>query len=272
MKRKMRRRKTRAQREDKYDLYQRSVQEPEPDVSLIGRVFKQHFGRPPRLLREDFCGTAHLACEWVKTHAENRAWAIDLDPEPLEWGHQHNVAKLRPEQAARIKLIEGNVLDVGGSPVDVTAAFNFSYFLFDTRPAMRLYFEKARATLESEGLLILDAYGGADAQRASMEPRKQDGFTYVWDQHSFDPITHTCVNYSHFEVSDRSRMHRAFRYSWRLWSIPEILELLLEAGFRKTEVYWEGTDHSSGEGNGIFRRCEHAADDPAWVAYIAAIR
>jgi hypothetical protein len=65
MKRKIRRRKTRAQREDKYDLYQRSVQEPEPDVSLIGRVFKQHFGRPPRLLREDFCGTAHLACELV---------------------------------------------------------------------------------------------------------------------------------------------------------------------------------------------------------------
>ena len=49
-------------------------------------------------------------------------------------------------------------------------------------------------------------------------------------------------------------------------------ELLLEAGFRKTEVYWEGTDHSSGEGNGIFRQCERAAEDPAWVAYIAAIR
>ena len=272
MKRKMRRRRTRAQREDKYDLYQKSVQEPEADISLIYRVFKNHYGRQPRLLREDFCGTAYLACEWVRTRAENRAWAIDLDPVPLEWGYRHNVAKLRPEQAARIKLIEGNVLDVGGSPVDVTAAFNFSYFLFDTRPAMRRYLEKARATLYNEGLLILDAYGGADAQRASMERRKVDGFTYVWDQHSFDPISHACVNYIHFEFSDRSRLHRAFRYSWRLWTIPEIRELLLEAGFRKTEVYWEGTDHSSGEGNGIFRQCERAAEDPAWVAYIAAIR
>ena len=124
MKRKMRRRKTRAQREDKYDLYQKSVQEPEADISLIYRVFKNHFGRLPRLLREDFCGTAYFACEWVKTHMDNRAWAIDLDPVPLEWGYQHNVAKLRPQQEARIKLIEGNVLDVGGSAGDVSRGWD----------------------------------------------------------------------------------------------------------------------------------------------------
>ena len=261
-----------ARRADKYDLYQRSVQEPDADLQLITRIFRTHYGQWPRSLREDFCGTAYFACEWVKTHADNRAWAIDLDPVPLEWGYQHNVAKLRPQQAARIKLIEGNVLDVGGSPVDVTAAFNFSYFLFDTRPALRGYFEKARATLENEGLLILDAYGGAEAQRNCMERRKVDGFTYVWDQHSFDPIQCRGVNFIHFEFDDGSRIHRAFRYDWRLWGISELRDLLDDAGFSKSEVYWEGTDRKTGEGNDVFKRRECAEADPAWICYIAGIR
>jgi hypothetical protein len=270
-KKKKRPRRTRAQRADKYQLYEKSVQEPEADVLLIQRIFKNHYARPPRLLREDFCGTALLACDWAKRSPQNRAWGIDLDPVPLEWGRQHNLTALRPEQAARVKLIQGDVLDVGIESVDVTAAFNFSYFLWKTRRELRRYFEKARASLTREGLLILDAYGGGDAQRPSLERRKVDGFTYVWDQHSFDPISHSVTNYIHFEFSDGSRLRRAFRYDWRLWTLPEIRELLGEAGFRRTEVYWEGTDHDTGEGNGIFRQRERAPEDPAWIAYVAAL-
>ena len=262
---------TRARLADRYDLYERAVQEPDADIDLIRRVFRRHFGRPPHLLREDFCGTAVFACEWVKRHAENRAWGIDLDPVPLAWGREHHVAKLGPQRAARLKLIEGNVLDVGHERVDVTVAFNFSYFLFRTREALRVYFEKARATLLAEGLFVLDAYGGADSQRTQMEKRKVDGFTYVWDQHAFDPISHAVTNYIHFEFPDGSRIRRAFRYDWRLWSLPEIRELLLEAGFRSTEVYWEGADEN-GDGNGVFRQRERAPDDPAWIAYIVAVR
>jgi hypothetical protein len=261
----------RAQREDRYTLYERSVQEPDADISLINRIYKKHFDRPPRLLREDFCGTALLACRWAARHTENHAWGIDLDPEPLEWGRRHNVAKLRPNQAARVKLIEGNVLDVGHEKVDVTAAFNFSYFTFESRQALRHYFEQARATLGPEGLLMLDAYGGADSQRTGREPRRVDGFTYVWDQHRFDPITHSVTNFIHFEFKDGSRMPRAFRYDWRLWTLPEIQEILVEAGFRSTTVYWEGTDRKTGEANGVFSPREQAPDDPAWVAYITAL-
>jgi len=269
MKRRPRRR---AQQADRFELYEKSVQEPEADVRLIERIFRQRLARPPRRLREDFCGTAFFACEWVKRHPENRAWAIDLDPVPLESGRRRHLSRLTADQAARIKLIEGNVLDVGHDAVDVTAAFNFSYFLFLTRTELRRYFEAARASLLEDGLLMLDAYGGADAQRTSLERRSVDGFTYVWDQHSFDPISHAVTNYIHFEFRDRSRMRRAFRYDWRLWSIPEIRELLHEAGFRATQVYWEGTDHATGEGNGSFRPCARAPDDPAWICYIAAFR
>jgi SAM-dependent methyltransferase len=258
---------------DKHDLYQRAVQEPDADIPLIQKVFRNQFSRPARTLREDFCGTALLACRWVEKSSENRAWGIDLDPDPLEWGRLHNVGKLRPDQAARVKLIEGDVLDIGHESVDVTVAFNFSYFLFKERASLLNYLKHAYSTLNPDGALILDAYGGADAQRTSEETREvDDDFDYVWDQHRFDPIHNHVTNFIHFEFPDGSRIKRAFRYDWRLWSIPEIRELMQEAGFDKSEVYWEGTDRETGEGNDVFSPREQAPDDPAWICYIAGYR
>jgi SAM-dependent methyltransferase len=264
-------RKTEARQADRYTLYEESVQDPDADVELMGRIFRNHFGRPPRLLREDFCGTALLARRWVEKHRENRAWGIDLDPEPLAWGREHNVAALTPEQASRVKLIEGDVRDIGHERVDVTVGFNFSYFLFKTRPELRHYFEAARATLKDEGMLVLDAYGGADAQRTQEEERSVKRYRYVWDQNTFDPISHRAVNHIHFEFRDGSRIRRAFSYEWRLWTLPEIRELLVEAGFSVVEIYWENTDRETDEGNGVFTRRDKALDDPAWIAYIAAL-
>jgi len=258
---------------DKHDLYQKAVQEPDADIPLIQKVFRNQFSRTARTLREDFCGTALLACRWVQRSSDHRAWAIDLDPDPLDWGREHNVGRLQPDQAARVKLIEGNVLDIGHESVDVTVAFNFSYFLFKERASLLNYLKRAHSTLNPEGALILDAYGGADAQRTSEETREvNDELDYVWDQHLFDPIHHHVTNFIHFEFLDGSRMKRAFRYDWRLWSIPEIRELLHEAGFDRSEVYWEGTDRETGEGNDVFSPREQAPDDPAWICYIAGYR
>lgn len=257
---------------DKYALYQEAVQDTESDITLAERVFKQQYGRSPRLLREDFSGTSLMACDWVVRHADNYAWAIDLDPEPLAWGREHNLAKLDAGQAKRVALIQADVLAAECDPVDICVAFNFSYFLFKTREQLLGYLKKARSTLGKEGLFMVDVYGGAEAQTTMTETRDQDAdFDYVWDQDLFDPITHDVVNYIHFEFSDGSEMRKAFRYDWRLWSLPELCELMREAGFAETRVYWEGTDKKTNEGNGIFRRAEHAPDDPAWIAYIVAI-
>jgi SAM-dependent methyltransferase len=261
-----------ARRADKYELYQRSVQQPEADVSLLRRIYRTRTGRAPRDLREDFCGTALLACEWVRRIPNGRAWGIDLDPEPLEWGRERNLGALPPAKQQRVHLLQADVRSARTPPVDITVAFNFSYFLFKTRPALLAYFEKARTTLRRGGLFAIDVYGGADAQRRQTETREIEGFDYEWDQDLFDPITHDVTNYIHFNFPDGSRLRRAFTYEWRLWSLPELQELLSKAGFRDVAVYWENTDTKTNEGNGVFTRREHAPDDPAWIAYVAGVR
>jgi len=256
---------------DKYELYQRSVQDPESDVALMRRMFKRVYEREPELLREDFCAAAAMACAWVAASPKHRAIGVDIDPEPLGWGREHNVALLDREQASRLELVEGDVLEDDDAPApDVIAAFNFSYLCFTERPALRRYFEQSLARLRPEGILVLDLYGGAEAQRIQTETREDEGFDYVWDQDVFDPIGHRVTNYIHFEFPDGSKLRKAFRYDWRLWSIPELRDLLLEVGFEQVEVYWEGTDKKTGEGNGVYRPARKALDDPAWVSYIVA--
>lgn len=255
---------------DRHRLYEESVQEVESDVQMIDRVFKKRYGRLPKRLREDFCGTAALCCEWVRTRSDNRAVGVDIEPEVLEYSRQNHFPKLDPEQQARVDLREGDVLADSTSGFDVTCAFNFSYFCFQTRDLLRRYFRMARKSLAEEGLFIVDLYGGADAQRTMTETREQEGFDYVWDQHVFDPVSHHVINYIHFEFPDGSSLRKAFTYDWRLWSIPELRELLEEAGFGETAVYWEGTDRKTNEPNGVYRKVESAPDDPAWVSYIVA--
>jgi hypothetical protein len=46
--------------------------------------------------------------------------------------------------------------------------------------------------------------------------------------------------------------------------------LLDEAGFSQVDIYWEGTDEESGEGNGIFEPTEKGDPDPGWVCYVVA--
>ena len=62
---------------DKHLLYSAAVQSSDADLDFFQRVYKKKNGSPLRNLREDFCGTALLACEFVSRHKENRAWGVD---------------------------------------------------------------------------------------------------------------------------------------------------------------------------------------------------
>jgi len=248
------------------------VQSPDHEADFIERVFKKVRGRSPHLLREDFAASFALAGEWVKRSKDNRVVAIDLDPEVLAWGQRHRAKERTAEELSRIRLAQADVAEFRGPSADVVAAFNFSYFVFKTRAQLRRYFENARRALVRDGIFVIDAYGGYESWEVMEEERNLDGFTYVWDQAVVNPITNEVVNHIHFRFPDGSEIKRAFTYDWRLWTLPEIRETLAEAGFRRSTVYWEGTERRSGEGNGVFKPSERGEPCAGWIAYIVAER
>jgi SAM-dependent methyltransferase len=264
------RRRSMAQRADRHVLYQRSVQCVEAEVDFVDSTYRTLRGRFGTVLREDFCGTASTACEWVKRRRSNLAFGVDIDPDVLAWGSQHNVDKLGAH-AKRVSLICDDVMTARTPmPPNVVLAMNFSYWVFKSRLALRRYFRVTRESLQDEGILFLDAYGGHDAFKVTKDRHKYPGYTYIWDQARYNPISGEMVAHIHFAFPDGSKLQRAFTYEWRLWTLPEIRELLDEAGFSRSTVYWQGTEEETGEGDGDFKPATVGDPDPAWIAYIVA--
>lgn len=267
-------------RADRHDLYQRAVQCVEAEIDFVDAQFKRLRKRTAVRLREDFCGTANTSCEWVRRRATNSAVGLDLDPEPLAWGAANNVSKLTPSQRERTRLEQGNVLDDHSNDLghfDIVLAMNFSYWCMKERAKLLHYFRRVRESLAEGGVFFLDFYGGPDAIRVLKERRPigrkdaRNSFTYVWDQAEYDPISSDCTCYIHFRFPDGSRIDRAFSYHWRVWTIREIREVLQEAGFARSTVYWEGDDGEGG-GNGVFTAAETGEACPSYVCYISAER
>lgn len=256
---------------DRHRLYELSVQDTEAEIDFVDEQFRLLRGRKARKLREDFCGTANTCCEWVRRRRDTLAVGLDLDQPTMDWGIENHVSKLRPSEASRVRLLQRNVLTPGSeaSGMDVVLAMNFSYFIFKTRTIMRQYFEAVRTSLVNDGVFFLDFVGGWECQKKHREVRPLKGFTYVWQQDSFDPITNDIQCSISFRFPDGSRMRKTFVYDWRLWSLPEIRELLSEAGFKRVTVYWEGDD-GEGSGDGVFTPAERGEECASFLCYIAA--
>lgn len=255
---------------DRHWLYQESVQSPEEHVEIFDRIYSDKHGHPASSLKEDFCGTAYLAAAWVQARPDNTAIGVDLDEPTLEWGRSHNIEPLSKDERARVTLIHDDVMSVHEPQVDILAALNFSYFEFKTRDKLRAYFESARRSLKPDGLLILDMFGGWEAQMEVTDKTRYDGFTYVWEQTSYDPLTQLTQFHIHFRFRGGGGIEKAFEYNWRLWTLPEVRELLEEAGFARVDVYWEQIDEDTNEGSGEFELVTEAENCPGWVAMIAA--
>ncbi len=259
---------------DRHRLYELSVQNPSLEVTFIDRTYRRLRGRTARLLREDFCGTAAICREWVSRRRINRAFGIDLDPEVLEWGRRRCLQTLSEDQQSRMALLEQDVLTVRTDAPDIVLAFNFSYWLLCGRTGLLRYFKQVRATLKDDGVFFLDAYGGYDSYRVLTEERRvQDplhgDFDYVWEQAVYEPVTGRLLCHIHFRFDDGSVLERAFSYDWRLWTLPEIRELLAEAGFATVQVYWQGWN-ADGHPDGVFVPVESGAPDAGWIAYLTA--
>jgi len=258
-----------AEQADRHVLYEKSVQDVETEIEFLTSTYEKLRGKKPLLVREDFCGTANLCKHWVETAPNNRAIGVDLDESVLNWGKLNHINKLNSDQKTRVELIKGDVLTTNTELVDVNMAMNFSYWIFKTRESLRNYFQQVRKHLKDDGVFILDCFGGSEAFEELKEKTKHAGFTYVWHQAKYNPINGDYRCHIHFKFPDGSKMKKAFTYEWRLWTFPEIQELLVEAGFSRVEVYWEEEDED-GDGTGIHKPAKVGIPDAGWIAYVVA--
>jgi hypothetical protein len=277
---------TLAEQADIHELYQRSVQSPEADCELFLGIYRALRGDTPKLLREDFCGTALLSTTWCLGDPSRRAIGVDLDGPTLEWGRIHNLAPHAKKLGDRVRLVQGDVLEVDGLPrADMIAALNFSFCVFKQRAVLRRYFERTLAGLADDGLLILELFGGTKAIDLDEEVRDLDDYLYIWEQESFNPVTNEILCHIHFEFEDESKLERAFTYDWRLWSIPELRDLLEEVGFARVRVYWEKVEEESDDdddddddddrmlhGTGEYEEIEEVEQQDSWLVYVVAER
>jgi len=261
-----------ARNSDPHTLYQLAVQSPREDVRFLARVYRTIRGREPFHLREDFCGTALLCATWVRGHEERTAEGYDLCAETMAWGRAHNFPSLG-ERAENIALVQADVRAKSRRRPDLRCAQNFSYFVFKQRAELLEYFSSVRRDLAPGGVFALDIYGGSEASDEMEEERKiAEGFTYVWHQKGYDPVTGDYRTAIHFRFRDGSERRNAFTYDWRLWTLPEVKDVLHEAGFPKVDTYWEGTSADGDGGNGIYRISRKGENCPAWVTYLVAYR
>ena len=246
---------------------------------LFDQAFRATRGRKALRLREDFCGTFRLSAEWVKQSKEHRALGLDIDPEPLHYGRRNHYRELRPSQRSRLSVRKQNVLMPTRQTSDVIAACNFSLYTFKSRELLLKYFKSCLKSLASDGVLILEMAGGP-GMIAKMRERKTvrapqlripgKKFTYVWEQKDFDPITHDALYYIHFKLNDGRELKQAFEYDWRLWTIPEVRDILVEAGFSSSRVYWE-SEHK-GVGTGEYVEAKRGDNAYSWIAYVVGVK
>jgi SAM-dependent methyltransferase len=260
----------------RFRLYEECVQSPNWQADYLPQFHTWLTGRIPRTFREDFCGSARVACEWVKRDSRNSALGLDLDREVLDYAKRFNLAKLDTDDQKRISLKCADVRKKTARKFDWIGAFNFSVFEFHERHELLRYFKAALQSLDRTGTLFLEVAGGPGFLQASLEKqiKRIQGLgrvTHAWEQSQFDPITGLNDYAIHFKLPDGSWINHAFTYHWRIWGIPDLRDALREAGFKRSVVLWEKAD-SSGAPLHEFLPAEEAPNHEFYIAYVIGLK
>lgn len=223
------------------------MQSPRHVAAFLRAVHGNH----PVSLREDFCGTAALSRRWLDDAArlgeDARAVAVDLDPVCVD--------RASREKPGSLEVCSGDCClpsSGGDAPADIVFVGNFSIGYLHTRAALANYLRLSRERLARNGggfnggIFVCDTYGGASAFKLGSFTRKHPLRTgevihYHWAHEEADPLTGMVTNSISFRVEREGEivqeLPRAFIYRWRLWSIAELREAMMEVGFASTEVY-----------------------------------
>lgn len=256
-----------AERFDKHHAYQLALQSPEVDVALLQQVYKQARGAKAHHFREDFCGTAATLCAWLEQGSKFTGEGYDIDPEVLEWGRQNNFARLgRRSRRAALRLADARERSLRAP--DLRCAFNFSYWLFLERRQLLEYFRSARDDLADGGVFVIDLHGGGEAFSEEEQVTDCGDFELVCHQTEVRPLDHGANLAFHFRFPDGSEMRNAFQYRWRIWSMPEVIDIMREAGFDDIRCHWCIDE----EDQTRYELTRTGYNDPAWVACLAALK
>ena len=261
---------------DLYRYYENSVQTPTEHIDIFSRMFREIRGKDAMTLKEDFCGTFLISCEWAKSHPERTAIGIDLDPDPIQYGKRNGFKELNAKQKKRVTIMQKNVMDILPKKSQVIGAGNFSFFIFKTRAELKKYFVAALKNLSKDGIFVLEMAGGPGFIKSGREQRtyKLKGigkYTYYWDQKSYDPVTAYGMYAIHFREPNGNMRKDCFTYDWRVWTIPELKEIMLECGFSDVAAYWESVG-PDGKGSGEYVRTETADNAYSWIAFVVGIK
>ena len=116
----------------------------------------------------------------------------------------------------------------------------------------------------------MDCFGGLEYQYAHEDSSDKGDFVYYWEQVNFDPMSARAKFHIHFRQKGRAKVRNVFSYDWRVWTIPELREILSEVGFTKSHVYWEGS-LADGSGDGKFLPVSEIDEEcNTWIAYLVA--
>ncbi len=308
----------------KLELYQHAVQHPAAEVGFLLRAYHHYRRDFPTTLKEDFAGGAAVAATFVALDENHRALAVDAHGPTLRWA-QTRARRELGDRAIDLHLLCADVLAVATPKVDVIAALNFSTFIYHGRASLRRYFQHARRSLATGGVVVIDAYGGPGAmapgvQKRHVKPatanrvaegaahavsgdrratnanappnsrrrerrtsltlcaaptRLRDAvpaFDYLWEQRDYDAVTARVDCRIHFAFRDGRLLESAFRYDWRLWTLPELVELMREAGFAKAEVWCDEYDADTGQSDGQYRPLKSMPPREDWVAYVVGVK
>ncbi|MBX3408377.1 MAG: class I SAM-dependent methyltransferase [Phycisphaeraceae bacterium] len=251
---------------DRFDLYERCVTNPGPLAAFLHAV---HGTKSAATLREDFAGSGALSRAWAPTYG--RAIAVDHDPEPLS----------RCIGAPGVTTRTADVLACA-IKADIIAATNFPLGYWHSRRDLVHYLRLCRARLKPGGIFAADTYGGCDAfvpLRHTQTLRWQGlRIEYTWEQRTANASTGRVLNSLHFRVwtkdAKRAKVFaNAFIYDWRLWSIPELRDAMLDAGFSSIEVYDRLGDAIDEQGRVYVRPLDEAAGETpeeTFVVYVVA--
>lgn len=258
-------------------LYQQAVQHPLAEAFFLCNVYEQYNDcQQPVTLREDFCGSAAISLGWIMADPNRKAIAIDNDPPTIDFAQQQINDQLG-HAAKAISLICDDVQKVTMPKADIIASMNFSTLIYHDRSSLFAYFKQSLANLNEGGIFVMDLFGGPGAMQASMQSRPMSdehgqSFTYQWEQKSFDCMTHRIDCRIHFTLADGTQRQDAFVYDWRLWSIPEILELLNKAGYSNCQVWCDTFDADHKQSDGQYVPIDELASREDWVVYITGQR